>query len=74
MGAAVVLVVLVCALALLRPAEAGGEAAPRAEGYVSGYEIVRTMPHDPNAFTQGLAFASDGTLYESDPLVLSRLR
>src|SRR5690606_7980362 len=27
------------------------------------YEIVRTFPHDPGAFTQGLVFA-DGYLYE----------
>jgi len=34
--------------------------------YVSTFEIISTMPHDPNAFTQGLTFAPDGTLYESD--------
>lgn len=28
-----------------------------------GYEIVKTYPHDPNAFTQGL-FILDGVLYE----------
>jgi glutamine cyclotransferase len=28
-----------------------------------GYEVVRTCPHDPTAFTQGLAF-EDGFLYE----------
>ena len=48
--------------------ELGGEAPPKPESYVSGYEIVRTSPHDPHAFTQGLAFGSDGTLYESDGL------
>ena len=31
---------------------------------VSGYEIVKTYPHDSKAFTQGLAFR-DGFLYES---------
>lgn len=31
---------------------------------VSDYNIVRTYPHDPNAFTQGLVFV-DGHLYES---------
>lgn len=31
------------------------------------YEIVKTYPHDPNAFTQGLVFR-DGFLYESDGL------
>jgi glutamine cyclotransferase len=30
---------------------------------VSGYEVVRTYPHDPKAFTQGL-FYLDGFLYE----------
>jgi glutaminyl-peptide cyclotransferase len=30
---------------------------------VSRYEVVRTYPHDPKAFTQGLEFA-DGVLYE----------
>src|SRR5215208_549806 len=28
-----------------------------------GYSIVRTYPHDPKAFTQGLQYA-DGALYE----------
>ena len=31
---------------------------------VYGYEIVKTYPHDPKAFTQGLFF-HDGFLYES---------
>jgi glutaminyl-peptide cyclotransferase len=31
---------------------------------VFGYEVVKTYPHDPNSFTQGLIFI-DGTLYES---------
>lgn len=31
---------------------------------VHGYKIVRTYPHDPSAFTQGL-FILDGHLYES---------
>src|SRR5512132_3135580 len=30
---------------------------------VFGYQIVRTYPHDPRAFTQGLQFV-DGVLYE----------
>jgi glutaminyl-peptide cyclotransferase len=32
-----------------------------------GYEIVRSYPHDPNAFTQGLLF-KDGVLFESTGL------
>ncbi|MHC4646532.1 MAG: glutaminyl-peptide cyclotransferase [Planctomycetota bacterium] len=34
---------------------------------VYGYEIVKTYPHDPRAFTQGLVF-SKGFLYESTGL------
>lgn len=34
---------------------------------VSGYEVVRTYPHDPKAFTQGL-FYLDGFLYEGTGL------
>src|SRR5687768_6671371 len=37
---------------------------PKAPLPVSGYEIVKTYPHDSKAFTQGLAFR-DGFLYES---------
>ena len=29
-----------------------------------GYDVVRTYPHDPDAFTQGLIYV-DGDLYES---------
>ena len=32
------------------------------------WEVVRTLPHDPDAFTQGL-FIADGLLYESTGLV-----
>ena len=32
---------------------------------VYGYTVVRAYPHDPEAFTQGLAFDEQGTLYES---------
>jgi glutamine cyclotransferase len=34
---------------------------------VYGYEVVRTYPHDPHAFTEGL-FLRDGFLYESTGL------
>jgi len=34
---------------------------------VYGYEVVRTYPHDPHAFTEGL-FLRDGYLYESTGL------
>ncbi len=36
----------------------------RAQIAVYGYEVVRSYPHDPAAFTQGLVFR-DGFLYES---------
>lgn len=39
-----------------------GPAAP-----VYGYQVVRTYPHDPQAFTQGLVFL-DGVLYEGTGL------
>lgn len=32
---------------------------------VYGYTVVRTYPHDREAFTQGLAFDDEGVLYES---------
>jgi glutamine cyclotransferase len=31
---------------------------------VYGYKIVKTYPHDPQAFTQGLVYYKDGILYE----------
>ena len=34
---------------------------------VSSYQVVRTFPHDPQAFTQGLVFV-DGVLYEGTGL------
>ena len=33
--------------------------------YVASYQVVAQYPHDPQAFTQGLAFDSVGNLYES---------
>jgi glutamine cyclotransferase len=39
----------------------------RAATPVYGYEVVRTYPHDPRAFTEGL-FLRDGYLYESTGL------
>lgn len=38
-----------------------------AELPVAGYEVVKTYPHDPHAFTQGL-FYRDGHLFESTGL------
>ena len=47
------------------PAQRRGGAQPRAQVY--GYQVVRSYPHDSEAFTQGLEFA-DGFLYESTGL------
>lgn len=34
---------------------------------ILSYRVVRTFPHDPNAFTQGLVY-ENGSLYESTGL------
>lgn len=31
---------------------------------IYGYKIIKTFPHDPGAFTQGLVYYKDGILYE----------
>jgi glutamine cyclotransferase len=41
--------------------------AQRQPAPVKGFKVVATMPHDPNAFTQGLIFV-DGEFYESTGL------
>ena len=46
---------------------AAGTGAQRRESSVAGYQLVRSFPHDPDAFTQGLVFV-DGVLYESTGL------
>jgi glutamine cyclotransferase len=48
------------------PAASAADSAV-AEVPVYGYEVVHSYPHDPAAFTQGLAFA-DGVLYEGTGL------
>ncbi|CAN5253195.1 glutaminyl-peptide cyclotransferase [soil metagenome] len=55
-------VLAVLALAACAWPPAGQSATP-----VYGYEVVKTYPHDPNAFTEGL-FYQDGVLYESTGL------
>ncbi len=51
------------------PAAAGGEVEPTALAQADGaarpqtFEVVRSYPHDPSAFTQGLVFRA-GYLYE----------
>ena len=47
--------------------ELGGEGRQTGD-LCERYESSHTNPHDINAFTQGLAFGLDGTLYESDGL------
>ena len=63
------LIVLLLGIALHVLAER--PAPPESVPYVSTFEIVSTMPHDPDAFTQGLTFGPDGTLYESDGVLLT---
>ena len=52
------------ALAVLAAAPA---CSPSAAAPAKGYEVVRSHPHDPDAFTQGLIF-QDGVLYEGTGL------
>lgn len=47
----------------LKALSAGNEIRPA----VYGYQVIRTFPHDPEAFTQGLIF-HEGYLYESTGL------
>lgn len=56
--------VLTAAAMLMIAAIAG---AQRRDTPVAGYQLVRSFPHDPEAFTQGLVFL-DGVLYESTGL------
>jgi glutamine cyclotransferase len=44
-----------------------GEQARTAPAPTDGYRVVRSYPHDPQAFTQGLLYA-DGVLYEGTGL------
>jgi glutamine cyclotransferase len=43
---------------------AGGSPSAGEKAPIYGYKIVRTLAHDPNAFTQGIVF-HDGFLFES---------
>jgi glutamine cyclotransferase len=51
-------------------AQATGTATPSSSGKAPTYtyEVVQSWPHDALAFTQGLVFADNGTLYESTGL------
>lgn len=55
------------AVSLLLAAITLTPAAQRRTVAVSGYQIVRSYPHDPKAFTQGLVF-HDGVFYEGTGL------
>ena len=55
------------AAALLLAAESALPASQRGSVPTIGYDIVRSYPHDPEAFTQGLIFR-DGYLFESTGL------
>jgi glutamine cyclotransferase len=54
-------------LAFIRPSGPLSAQAPSAALPLYSYTIVRSYPHDPTAFTQGLQFA-DGVLYEGTGL------
>lgn len=72
-------------LLLVLPASAGAQSsepaasspaaspAPAVRPPVYGYEVVRTFPHDPTAFTQGLVIR-DGVLLESTGRAPSSVR
>jgi glutamine cyclotransferase len=64
-------VLAVLALPVLRSAGAGAQVpavpAPSSKAPVDTYRIVRSYPHDSEAFTQGLEFV-DGFLYEGTGL------
>jgi glutaminyl-peptide cyclotransferase len=45
----------------------GAAPPPLLPAPVAGYRVVRVFPHDPQAFTQGLAYA-DGAIYEGTGL------
>jgi glutamine cyclotransferase len=58
------------------PAASSASPAPDTRPPVYGYEVVRTFPHDPTAFTQGLVIR-DGVLLEStgrNPSSVRRVR
>lgn len=60
-------VILGASVAAIAVAGADGQRRPAAQAPVAGYQIVKAYPHDPQAFTQGLAYR-DGFLYEGTGL------
>jgi glutaminyl-peptide cyclotransferase len=64
--------VVLCTLLMLTfargtPGFAGGQGGPAARLPMYGYTVVRTYPHDRDAFTQGLQYV-DGVFYEGTGL------
>ena len=68
-AALLVIVMTVAAVVRVAPAAAGSQSPLRdgAAAPVSGYRVVRSYPHDKDAYTQGLEFAGGG-LFESTGL------
>ena len=62
-GALLVGIVLVAGCASDEPAPRARDATPASTAPVARFKTVRSWPHDPGAFTQGLDF-HDGRLYE----------
>jgi glutamine cyclotransferase len=60
-------IALCATLAVVAAASLGAQRAPAPRAPVDGYTVVRSFPHDPQAFTQGLVYL-DGVLYESTGL------
>lgn len=56
-------------LATMPPAPTAAPATAAPAGVPSfGYRVVRSYPHDPGAFTQGLVYIGDDTFYEGTGL------
>ena len=55
------------AMLFVATASLGAQRASGARAPVDSYQVVRSYPHDPGAFTQGLVY-HDGVLYESTGL------
>lgn len=53
-----------CLLVPLTALACSGERLPSKHALTSGFEVIHSWPHDPQAFTQGLVYR-EGRLYES---------
>jgi glutamine cyclotransferase len=63
---AVAALLVMLSVTTIRGLDAGQRRSPEGAP-VAGFEVVRSYPHDPQAFTQGLVFI-DGVLYEGTGL------